>query len=230
MNSKHKKIMRKAMLFQGINDKEYDTLISCLSPQIKLFSKNEILLLTGSSINHVGIVLSGTASAYLEHANGNKTLISNLAPMSVLGEVLASTRAHLSPVTVYAASDLMVAFIEREKIYAMCQAACSAHRKFSQNILKSIGDKYFYLFDRIAILREKTLRAKITAYLYSLSENGKITTVTIPYSKTMLADYLLANRSALSKELRKMEDDGLITVSGRQITRNESPESHGMKL
>jgi DNA-binding MarR family transcriptional regulator len=33
----------------------------------------------------------------------------------------------------------------------------------------------------------------------------------------MLADYLLANRSALSKELRKMERDGFITVNGRKI-------------
>jgi CRP-like cAMP-binding protein len=99
----------------------------------------------------------------------------------------------------------------------MCASACTAHRVFLQNMLKVIGDKYFHLFDRINVLSEKTLRARITAYLYALSDRGKKTVVTIPTSKTMLADYLLANRSALSKELRKMERDGLIVVKGREI-------------
>ena len=66
-------------------------------------------------------------------------------------------------------------------------------------------------------MREKTLRSKILAYLFALSDGGKTTTVTIPFTKTVLADYLLANRSALSKELSKMGRDGLIGVNGREV-------------
>jgi len=99
----------------------------------------------------------------------------------------------------------------------MCETACSVHRIFLQNMLKAIGDKYFYLFDRIAILREKKLRSRIITYLHTLKNNVKDSTVTIPFSKTVLADYLLVNRSALSKELHKMENDGLITVNKRVI-------------
>jgi len=217
MKLNQRETVQKVALFQGISDDEYLTLINCLSPQVKHFAKNEILLLTGDYVHHVGIILDGEACAYLSNVDGSHTLISSLMPMSVFGEVLASTRTHKSPVTIYAVSDVSVALIDYQNIYSMCETACSAHRIFLQNMIKTIGDNYFSLFDRIAILREKTLRAKLKAYLYTLSDNGKTTTVTIPCSKTMLADYLLVNRSALSKELRKMECDGLITINRREI-------------
>lgn len=213
----HRKVLQKSFLFQDMTHEECLKLIKCLSPQVKHFPKNDIMLLTGDSVQRIGIVLAGTACAYLEHIDGSKMLMSNLAPMSVFGEVLVSTRTHKSPVTIYATSDVTAAFIEYQQIHSMCAKACAAHGTFLQNMLKAIGDKYFYLFDRISILREKKLRTRIMAYLYMLSERGENTVVTIPFTKTMLADYLLVHRSALSKELRRMEDDGIVCVKGREI-------------
>jgi len=218
MEMTHKKTLQKAVLFQGMNDEEYVNLLNCLSPQVKHFSKNEVLLLAGDSVFHFGIVLSGIAHAHMEHIDGSKTIMSTLTPMKVFGEVLASTETHKSPVTIHAMTDITAAFIEYKKVYSLCATACLAHRVFLQNMLKVLGDRCFYLFDRINILREKTLRSKIMAYLFILSDSGAYGTVTIPFTKTVLADYLLANRSALSKELKKMEHDGLITVKGREVT------------
>ena len=217
MDNNFKATLGKTVLFADIDVAGRDTLINCLAPHIRQFSRNEILLLTGDSVNHIGIILAGTASAYLEHIDGSQTLMSNLRPMSLFGEVLVSTRTHKSPVTVYATSEVTAAFIEYKRLLGLCGMACEAHRIFMQNMLKVIGDKYFRLFDRINILREKTLRAKILAILYNLSGRGAASHVTIPFSKTMLAEYLMVNRSALSKELRKMEDDGLIIVKGRDV-------------
>ena len=217
MEAYHRAVLQKSFFFDGIDGEECAKLISCLCPQVKHYVKNEIILLMGDLVQHIGIVLAGNACAYLEHINGNRTLISNLTPMSVFGEVLVSTRTHRSPVTVYAASGATAAFIEYERIHSMCGTACAAHRLFLQNMLKAIGDKYFILFDRINILREKSLRMRVMAYLHSLSGRGGSKTVALPFSKTMLADYLLVNRSALSKELRKMQCDGIITVKGRVI-------------
>ena len=216
METQYKTALQKSALFNGISDKECASLINCLCPHIKQFLKNEIILSTGDYVNHIGIILRGTACANLEHIDGSQTIMSNLAPTSVFGEVLVSTRTHKSPVTISATTDVTAAFIDYKKVCFICETACAAHRLFMENVLKAIGDKYFILFDRINILREKSLRSKIMAYLYSLN-NGKKSTVTIPFTKTMLADYLLVNRSALSKELKKMENEGIIAVNGREI-------------
>ena len=205
-------ILQKAVLFKDITKKDAEQLINCLSPQIRHFAKNEILLLTGQSVSHIGIILKGNASAFLEHIDGSHTIMSNLGPQSVFGEILVSTRTQKSPVTLYAENDVTAAFIEYQKIYNTCAASCDAHRFFLQNLLKVIGDKYFSLFDRINILREKTLRARIMAYLHNPGHKNSV-----PFTKTMLADYLLANRSALSRELHKMASEGIITIKGRKI-------------
>ena len=215
MNIDHNTALRKATLFCNMDAEEMESLIGCLSPQVKSFAKNEIILMAGEPIRHLGIVLYGNACAYSEQSDGSRMMMSNLSASSVFGEILVSTRTHISPVTIYAESDVAVVFIEYKNIYSICAKACHAHSLFLQNMLKVIGDKYFYLFDRINILREKTLRARIMAYLHSLEV--KDGTVTLPFSKTMLAGYLLANRSALSKELSKMERDGIITMDGRVI-------------
>ena len=218
MEINQRKILQKSFLFQDINNDECIGLINCLAPQVKHFSKNEILLMAGDFVHHIGIILCGTAHVHLENVNGSHITMSTLKPMRVFGEALASTRTHKSPVTIHAMTDVTAAFIEYQKVYSMCVIACAAHRTFLQNMLKTLGDKCFDLFDRINIVREKSLRSKIMAYLYALSDSGKINTVKIPFTKTILADYLLVNRSALSKELRKMENDGIISVNGRIIT------------
>ena len=217
MDKLHLKLLQRALIFQEIEDDDFTGLTDCLAPDIKYFSKNEIIHLTGDYLTHIGVILSGTAAAYIEDINGNQTIMSTLTPMSVFGEILVSTRTHQSPVTVYATSDVCAGFIEYEKVYSLCAKACAAHTAFLRNLIKAIGDKYFLLFDRINIVREKSLRSRITAYLYELSRKGSKRVVTLPFSKTKLSEYLLVNRSALSKELRKMENDGLITVKGRVI-------------
>jgi len=210
-------VLQKSTLFTDIISQDFESLITCLSPSTKHFSKNEILLITGDTVRHIGIILSGTACAYLEHINGSQILMSNLTPASVFGEILVSTRTHKSPVTIYAKTDVAAVFIEYNQLFSICDKACAAHRMFLQNVLRIIADKYFRLFDRINILQEKTLRAKIIAYLHTLRDGSTTITVTIPFTKTVLANYLMANRSALSKELRKMEDEGIITINGRIV-------------
>jgi len=209
--------MYDAVLFRGIEKDSAQKLISCLSPRVKQYAKNEIILMTGDTVRHIGIILTGSANAYISHIDGTQTLMSSFTAMSVFGEILVSIQNHKSPVTIYAASDVTAAFIEYDRVFSICSQACGAHSLFIQNLLRVISEKYFRIFDRINILREKTLREKILAYLHGLSHQKGAVMVTLPFSKTMLADYLLANRSALSKELRKMEDEGLIVVNGREV-------------
>ena len=217
MDTKYFNVLKKTFLFADIDDEYRSKLIKCLSPSIKRYSKREILLLMGDYVHKIGIILDGTASAYLEKADGSHTIISKLSQKSVFGEILVSTRQHKSPVTVYAESDVVVAYISYERLFSMCSEACEGHRIFFQNLLKAIGDKYFRMFDRIKILQERTLRDKILAFVYNLQDDKNTKTITLPFSKTNLAEYLLTNRTSLSKELRKMQDEGIITINKREV-------------
>ena len=217
MNTSQLDILKKSDLFQGMNDKEFESLINCFSPQVKHFSKGELVIIAGYPVSRIGILLSGKAIAYSEHIDGNQTIMANLVTSSIFCDALSGTKTRKSPVTICSMTDITVAFIEYDHILSMCGYSCSAHKMLLENLLKSISDKWFDLFDRINILREKTLRQQIEAYLHTLANGGELADVTLPFTKTMLADYLLVNRSALSKELSKMQREGLIEIKGRRI-------------
>ena len=85
-----------------------------------------------------------------------------------------------------------------------------ARQRVLQNLVRTISDKYFLLSRRVDLLLLKSLRAKVCAYLLSEVEVHHSLTFTIPYSRIQLADYLNCDRSALSRELSRMQHDGLI--------------------
>ena len=218
----------KSALFENVGQAELDQLTDCLSPAIKTYSQGETIVLAGYPLKELGVVLSGTALAYAEKPDGERFLMRVMRPMSLFGELLAgSNQERVSPVSVYASSkSVAVAFIEYQKVITSCGNACVGHRTLLENMLKIVAQSYFTLFERLGLLREKSLRTRLTAYFSALEKGQGTGTVTLPFSKSTLAEYLFVNRSAMQKELAKMEADGLIAVSGRRIALKEIYKSY----
>ena len=64
--------------------------------------------------------------------------------------------------------------------------------------------------NKMDIVIKKTLRDKIMTYLSNEAEAQQSTYFTVPLGRVELADYLLVDRSALTRELNNMRDDGII--------------------
>ena len=84
------------------------------------------------------------------------------------------------------------------------------HFQLMHNLVCTISDKYFALNRRVALRSLKSLRSKLCAYLLEGSARAGADTFTIPFSRAGLADYLNCERSALSREISRMRDEGLI--------------------
>ena len=67
----------------------------------------------------------------------------------------------------------------------------------------------------------KTIRDRVMSYLNSLYIKQKSREIVIPFDRQQLADYLNVERTALSKELGKMRDDGLISFKKNRFTIEE---------
>ena len=69
---------------------------------------------------------------------------------------------------------------------------------------------------KVRILGQKRLRDRLKIYLQTLTPNADGVYV-LPYSRTSLADFLCVDRSALSRELCRMRDEGILSFSGSRI-------------
>ena len=55
-------------------------------------------------------------------------------------------------------------------------------------------------------------------FLMEMNLQGKLRKIRLAFSKTDLADYICTDRSSMSREISRMQEDGIIKVEGRDIT------------
>ena len=210
-------ILKKCVLFRGIEEADYKHLFGCLSAQVKHYNEEEYLFFAGDRLDHIGIVLSGRLEILKESLAGNKHIIAILDPSHMFAEGIVCTATRLSPVTVQAMEPVKILLIPYERIIKSCGQSCSFHIGLIQNMMVILGEKNVILNYKLELLTLKGMREKLASYLLKASlENGS-NTFQIPLNRTELADFLNVSRTSMCRELTRMKNDGLIDLYGRSF-------------
>ena len=195
-------------LFRVIEYSDFEKMLNCIEAKTQNYKKDDIILLSGDSVNFIGLILSGGVRVIKEDINGNIMILTELAVSETFGEVFACAGINYSPVTVQASEESEILFINYRKIITACSAACGFHSRLIENMLKLIARKNLMLNQKIEILSKRTTREKLLAFFDA--HRGMEKNFIIPYNREELAQYLCVDRSAMSAELCKMRDEGLL--------------------
>ena len=195
-------------LFDGIAFSDFENMLSCLSAKTIRYKKGGVILLSGDAVNFVGMILSGSVQIIKEDADGRIAILAELSVSDIFGEAFACAGISQSPVTIQASEDSELLFIDYKKIVATCSSACPFHAKLIENMLKLIAVKNLLLNQKIEILSKRTTREKLFCY-FDL-QRGAAKKFDISFNREDLARYLCVDRSAMSNELSKMRNEGLI--------------------
>lgn len=197
-------------LFYGIKETEMQSILNCLGAYVKEYQKEQYIFSREDNIDVVGIVLSGTVNMIREDLWGNKTLLVSIRDKELFGETFACGVNKNATVSFLAAENTKVLFLSLCCIMRTCSQVCKFHHRLIENMVMVIAEKNTILMDKVDIISKKTLREKVSTYL--LQESGKQGSVyfDIPLGRVQLAEYLCADRSALTRELNKMRKEGLI--------------------
>jgi CRP-like cAMP-binding protein len=140
--------------------------------------------------------------------DGKVNILAQFGASKLFGETFACAGIDHSPVTVIAAEKTEILFMNYRKIITTCRASCSFHAKLIENMLNLIATKNLVLNQKIDILSKRKIRDKLM-YFFDL-RRGAAKKFTIPFDREELAQYIGADRSALSNELSKMKKEGII--------------------
>lgn len=197
-------------LFAGIREEDLPAMLDCLGVYQKSYQKGEMILLESNQVRFIGVIISGTVHMVKENAEGSQALLVSMTEGELFGESFSCGSQQAASVSFLAASPCQVLFLPFYKVVHSCNISCVFHHRLIENMVRLIGDKNVRLMQKIEILSQKTLREKILSYLqYKMEEQGN-GSVILPLGRQSLADYLCADRSALTRELARMQDDGLI--------------------
>ena len=207
--------IRKCYLFDGIKDEQLADAIKLLNGRIKKVVKDDYIVQLGGTIQYAGLLLKGKIESSFQNENFDQITMLTFTGGYLFGEGLVINHAKNSPVQVRAVEDCVVLFIDLEMIYAAADNS-PVRNILARNLIKSLAKKNLILNQKVRILSQKSLRDRIFIYLRTLPKD-KDGYVKIPFTQTALAEYLGVNRSALSRELGRMQNEGLLVIDGKRI-------------
>lgn len=207
----------KIPLFSGISAAELPSLLNCLGVKQKSFAKNEYVFVAGQKVRRVGIVLRGRIQIVKDDLMGNRTILAECGAWELFAESFACARVVHAPVSALAAEPAEIMFIDCQRIISVCSSSCRFHNKLVENLLKIVADKNLMLNRKIEVISQRSIREKLLAYLNAEAQKQNARSFRINFSRQELADYLCADRSALSRELSKLQAEGLVSCNGRNF-------------
>ncbi len=209
-------ILSRCHLFHGIPSDSYLPILKLLQSTIKTLKKGEVLLHLGDSFTSAFIVLDGIIEGSFVNENFDKININQFGEGALLGEALACTKATNSPIQLTALSDCKVLTLNLSVLFSTSQDQCECQHRVCNNLILGLAKQNVFSNLKLRIMSQKALRDRIFIYLKSLipDENDFLH---IPFTQTALAEFLGVNRSALSRELGRMQDENLIQIVDKKI-------------
>ena len=206
-------VLGQCALFQGISGGDLESMLRCLAPKECQYKKGEMILCAGEPPRGIGVVVSGGVMVVKEDFWGNRSIMSALEPAEIFGEAFACAQVAEQTVSAVSTGKTRVLFLDHRKILGSCPKACAFHKTLIGNTLRILVQKNIQLLQKLDFMVRKTTREKLLAFLsHQALKQGK-RAFDIALNRQELADYLSVDRSAMSQELCKLRDQGVLTFS-----------------
>jgi CRP-like cAMP-binding protein len=204
------KILAASPLFTGIAAEVLAAMIDCLQPRITRQAKNSFITVEGEPFTGLGIIVAGEAAVVKENVAGARSVLTVLGPGDMFGEMVAFSARKTWPASVFAQSECTVVFLPPDKITGTCAQACDGHHRLVRNMLLIVSERALMLNRKVEYLTIKSMRTKIATYLLEQHKLQGKKTFILALKRNDLADFLNVSRTALSREMGRMRDEGLI--------------------
>ncbi len=212
-------------LFNGIEENEIKSLLQCLNAVEKTYKKGDIIFAEGEPTELIGVVLSGMAIIEFADVWGNNNIIGSAEEGDVFAEAYACIQDEPLLISVSAAEDTKILFMNIGRVLSSCSNSCVFHTKLVRNLLTVSAYKNLQISRRILHTSSKSIRGRLLSYFSECVKKSGSYSFEIPYNRQQLADYLSVDRSAMSNELSKMQKDGILKYDKNYFEINKSIHS-----
>lgn len=203
-------ILKKTKLFAGISEEEIASMLSCLDARLRTYKKGEYVLRQGEHLSHITVLVEGDLHVQNDDYWGNRTIVNRIGVGEMFGEAYIAPESGAILNDVVAIKDSTVMFFDVRRIMTVCSAACRFHSMVVQNLFFAISEKNRNLVQKLGHISKRSTREKLISYLSQEAKRQNSSTFIIPFNRQQLADFLSVDRSAMSNELCKMRDEGLL--------------------
>lgn len=215
---KYIEILKRTQLFSGVSDTEISAMLNCLQTKLLTFQKGDYVFREGERIDNITVLVKGKLLVQHDDFWGNRNIVNVIRVGEMFGEAYVAPESGSLLNDVIAEENSAVIFFDVRRILTVCSTACRFHSMVIQNLFFAISEKNRKLVQKIGHMSKRSTRAKLLSYLSEEAKRQNSSHFTIPFTRQQLADFLCVDRSAMSNELCKMRDEGLLQFDKNQFT------------
>lgn len=209
--------MLKSALFSGFTLSEYQKMVRCLGAKFKNCNTNETIMSYKEAPEYIYVVLSGTAELVTYDYDGNKTILERYSADSIFGDMFFRPSGS-DEFSVCATSTCEIISFRYHNAITQCENACKRHTLLLDNLFSMVSAKVLNQSQHIEVLTKRTIREKLMSYFEHQATKNNDFSFVLPMSLSALADYLSIDRSAMQREIKRLNDEGIIKSKGKRIT------------
>ena len=214
---KYVSVLKRTQLFAGVGDDEIASMLSCLGARLYTYKKGEYVLRQGEHLNDIIVLVDGNLHIQKDDYWGNRSILGQIAVGEMFGEAYVAPESGALLNDVVAVDESSVIFFDVKRIITTCSSACRFHSMVVQNMFFAISEKNRKLVQKLGHMSKRSTREKLISYLSEEAKRHSSSSFTIPFNRQQLADFLSVDRSAMSNELCKMRDEGLLEFEKNQF-------------
>lgn len=183
----------------------------------KLFSAGELLFSEGEPCSGLHIISRGKVRIFKTSVNGREQVLAVNVPGESVAELPVFDGGPY-PASAAAVEDTEIAFISRRDFHAYCVE----HPEVPLKVLSVVGARLRRLVGIIEELSFTTIRERLIALLVKLAQTegkqtGRGIEFLLPSTHQELANQLGTVRELISRNLMRLQAEGLLDVDARQI-------------
>lgn len=201
-------------LFKDLTLKELTSILEPDSCIIGCYKKNAIIMQQNDPCTSIGFILEGGLSIEQLSLSSETIKIRMFKKGDCFGEALLFSPKPFYPYTLITSADTVILYIPFSQVERMLKKSCA----FNASYIASLSNRIITFRNKILILSQKSVRAKLILYLSNESMKAGSLSFKLKHSKTAIADLIGVARPSVSRELNHMQSDKLLSVDLNFIT------------
>lgn len=209
------KELEEVKLFQAITKEELERILNCSKAKLRTLLAGSYIFEQDETPSRLFLLLNGQVHVCKDFASGRRDVLYLVEAGNVFGEIFLFGNRQRYWYDAVAVTDVEFLEMPWDFFYHFCSNACEHHKQLTQNMLEIMSENNFMITRKLHIMSAFSLRERIAIWLLDAADEQGV--VNLQINREQLADFLGVARPSLSRELMKMQADGLIAVSGKKI-------------
>ena len=204
-------------IFDNISYRNEQKIIKNLRMHDVYYNKKDKIIDYLSDEDDIAYIKKGKIEVIKNNYNGTENIVDEFSE----GELINYLNIYLNDnsVSLEASSDTVITILSYSTIKNI-DINDKLYSQFFKNMFFLLNDSIKNKNERIDLLTKKSTRDKLLTYFNKLSVKSNSRNIYLPMSFSTLAKYLGVDRSAMSREIGYLKDEGFINVKSRKITLN----------